>query len=709
MNMRNTVKITTVLGALFFVALTVLAAEDYKPLNLAQLETITSQELGVDNPGILPGNPFYFLKEWSRGVRRVFTFDPVARVEYELRIANQKAAEAKKIEEVKPEDTEAIMGALQNYQEAQERLKDRLEALEEKSQNPEIDNLLNKVTDRSVQHQKVFDEIAQKFEKESEIHDLVNETQGKIDDATIAAAAKGDPVEFASKLEKALISSKGSELKHIRSVEILDRLEQKAPDDLRDALNKMRNEFSIRLEQDIQELLKTENSQSIESAVQALPGDNARRLILLDEIRTKAEFRVAETLGRVADLLEKSTIQEKDIAEKAKEQIKRALEVISETEKKLIEGSYPEETAKKLLLEAQENVKEAQLVFASGKYGEAFGHARSAEVLARSALRFISKLENPVEDIKTVLNELSSKIEKYAQLVQEKGYTEEKNPKVFALLADAKKHLELAREALEKNDAASARLHTNHVREYLYNLSRLIEMEIRGVKPLPVSVTPVYPEPVICTKEYKPVCAANGKTYGNACQARVAKVVVIHEGTCESAIKPPSEPTEPPQLCTLEYNPVCGADGNTYSNRCFAKAAKIEVAREGMCEVKSAETGASVLDESMESGQVEATTTAAIAIDPLLHVSVIITENGQFDPAEIKVRKGGKVTWVNKGKLFVWPASNDHPSHQMYSGFDAFKGIGNGESYSFMFEKIGTWPYHDHLNPSVSGKIIVVE
>ena len=265
------------------------------------------------------------------------------------------------------------------------------------------------------------------------------------------------------------------------------------------------------------------------------------------------------------------------------------------------------------------------------------------------------------------------------------------------------------REALEKNDAASARLHTNHVREYLYNLSRLIEMEIRGVKPLPVSVTPVYPEPVICTKEYKPVCAANGKTYGNACQARVAKVVVIHEGTCESAIKPPSEPTEPPQLCTLEYNPVCGADGNTYSNRCFAKAAKIEVAREGMCEVKSAETGASVLDESMGSGQVEATTTAAIAIDPLLHVSVIITENGQFDPAEIKVRKGGKVTWVNKGKLFVWPASNDHPSHQMYSGFDAFKGIGNGESYSFMFEKIGTWPYHDHLNPSVSGKIIVVE
>jgi hypothetical protein len=40
--------------------------------------------------------------------------------------------------------------------------------------------------------------------------------------------------------------------------------------------------------------------------------------------------------------------------------------------------------------------------------------------------------------------------------------------------------------------------------------------------------------PMFCTREYRPVCGANGQTYGNACSAAAAGVSVAGEGECPS-------------------------------------------------------------------------------------------------------------------------------------------------------------------------------
>lgn len=88
--------------------------------------------------------------------------------------------------------------------------------------------------------------------------------------------------------------------------------------------------------------------------------------------------------------------------------------------------------------------------------------------------------------------------------------------------------------------------------------------------------------------------------------------------------------------------------------------------------------------------------------------NISIIANG-FNPKEIKITKGTKVIFTNNDTAQHWPASGPHPTHTLYPDFDALKGLAQGETYTFTFDKVGEWPYHDHLNPSVTGKIKVVE
>ena len=97
-----------------------------------------------------------------------------------------------------------------------------------------------------------------------------------------------------------------------------------------------------------------------------------------------------------------------------------------------------------------------------------------------------------------------------------------------------------------------------------------------------------------------------------------------------------------------------------------------------------------------------------------------ITEDG-FTPPAVEIAIGDAVIFENVGTKDRWPASNLHPTHTLYPNsdirkcetdeakkiFDACKPIKLGEAYSFSFTESGTWRYHDHLNSSFGGEIIV--
>lgn len=150
---------------------------------------------------------------------------------------------------------------------------------------------------------------------------------------------------------------------------------------------------------------------------------------------------------------------------------------------------------------------------------------------------------------------------------------------------------------------------------------------------------------------YAPVCGEDGFTYASACEAEQSCIKIAYEGECLA--QPPcidndmdgyspdggtcgpidcndlNADINPGMYCFDLYAPVCGVDGNTYSNSCEAKQGCMEIAYEGECYQPPTCTDEDLDGFAVEGGLCGATD--CNDVDPEIHPAAVEIIGNNFD------------------------------------------------------------------------------
>jgi len=95
------------------------------------------------------------------------------------------------------------------------------------------------------------------------------------------------------------------------------------------------------------------------------------------------------------------------------------------------------------------------------------------------------------------------------------------------------------------------------------------------------------------------------------------------------------------------------------------------------------------------------------ATDPEPESVVITYTDSGFVPTTVTINIGDSVVFKNESSRTFRPASDPHPVHTDLSGFDSDTAVAVGQSYTFTFNKSGSWGFHDHLDSGKKGTVVV--
>ncbi|MDO8585393.1 MAG: DUF5667 domain-containing protein [bacterium] len=247
------------------------------------------RSLGVETTGILPSNPFYFFKEWGRGIRKALSFNTLSRAELQLDIANEQAAEIVKLQELDIKNPDAYSRAVASYDQSVVLAEARIAAL--KGMTAPTDRFVLTVIDRALRHSDILDALYARIAADDAEASVLAQLFTARTDIVKTVAAVADVVgnnDRAVAYTNTVIGRMTRKWHELKAVEFINRWENIAPQSLRDGLVVLKANLMLQLSgrllgASLEDFEGKDESRG--DALAQLPGAPLERLRSLDALR----------------------------------------------------------------------------------------------------------------------------------------------------------------------------------------------------------------------------------------------------------------------------------------------------------------------------------------------------------------------------------------------------------------------------------------
>lgn len=393
-------------------------------------------EQAVENPGLLPTNPFYFLKSLRRSTQRALTVNPINKADLELDILSQKAGELKRLQEVLDGADENVKAATVPYKESLDNLASNLQAIKDTSKSQAVDQLLSKLLETGLKHLVLFDGLAK--DADGGMRDRLEALDAQMAEIIASALTRSDsPEKMHDRLAQIASQSADDLAQEISFVRALSRVE----DGLSDA-SFARNVIFMEKESlffgIISKMEDREGKQSVPDIFDGISGNVLKTMQVVDEIRERiGDSELKNTLAIVRQRLLDIGKDEKSISkpesEKLIAEVRQLLAISSMVQ------SAKSNSVNTLVAKAKFNLTQADASFAAGQYEDAAGQASVALAAVKNSLSYLARLDR--QSLEQEIKDLKNQYDSLSGQAKEMGIANDGSSAVFVLLAQAEKSL----------------------------------------------------------------------------------------------------------------------------------------------------------------------------------------------------------------------------------------------------------------------------